>query len=82
MLIILTMTPRQIKALRKKLGLTQAELARQLGVNRAAVNQWEHGKQNPLPMAVKFLRLLEELHERGIDYEKKEATSRNHPKGK
>jgi transcriptional regulator with XRE-family HTH domain len=69
MLIILTMNQKQISALRKKLGLTQSELARKLGVNRAAVCQWEHGTQTPLPMAVNFMRLLEKLHQQGIDYD-------------
>jgi DNA-binding transcriptional regulator YiaG len=63
------MNQKQISALRKKLGLTQSELARKLGVNRAAVCQWEHGTQKPLPMAVNFMRLLERLHQQGIDYE-------------
>jgi transcriptional regulator with XRE-family HTH domain len=69
MLIILTMNAKQISALRKKLGLTQSELARKLGVNRAAVCQWEHGSQTPLLMAVNFMRLLERLHQQGIDYD-------------
>jgi DNA-binding transcriptional regulator YiaG len=63
------MTPKEILTLRKNLGLTQSELARRLGVNRAAVCQWEHGSQTPLPVAVKFMRLLEQLHQQGIDYE-------------
>ena len=63
------MKPRQIVALRKQLGLTQSELARRLGVNRAAVCQWEHGKQRPLPMAVRFMELLLWLHQREIKYE-------------
>lgn len=68
-----TMTPRQLKLLRKKLGITQSELARRLGVGRSAVNNWERGSQSPLPMAVKFMRLLLQLKEEG--YEQKEETS-------
>jgi len=75
------MKPRQINALRRRLGLTQSELARRLGVNRAAVCQWEHGKQKPLAMAVKFMELLRELHERGIKYGKEKDT-RNLREGK
>ncbi len=76
------MEPKQVIALRKKLGITQAELARRLGVNRAAVNQWEHGTQRPLAMAVKFMALLLELHERGIEYgQEKEGDSR-HPRAR
>ena len=64
------MTPRQVKALRKRLGFTQSQLARVLAVGRSAVNNWERGNQKPLPMAVKFMRLLEQLHAQGIDFEK------------
>ncbi len=71
------MQPKQVTALRKKLGLTQAELARRLGVNRAAVCQWEHGKQKPLELAVKFMELLEWLHDRGIEYGQQEKNPRN-----
>ena len=68
------MTPKQIIALRNKLGLTQSELARRLGVNRAAVCQWEHGTQKPLPIAINFMKLLLQLKEEG--YEQKETTPR------
>jgi transcriptional regulator with XRE-family HTH domain len=33
----------QFKRIRERLGITQAELARQLGVSRAAVSRWERG---------------------------------------
>jgi transcriptional regulator with XRE-family HTH domain len=81
------MKPKQIITLRKKLGLTQSELARKLGVNRAAVCQWEHGTQTPLEMASKFMRLLEGLHDQEIDYEiligtKEDANNEQNPKSK
>ena len=62
-----SMTPKQVKNLRKKLGLTQSELARELGVGRSAVNNWERGNQKPLPMAVKFMKLLLQLKEEGYE---------------
>jgi len=71
------MTPRQVKTLRKNLGLTQSALARNLGVGRSAVNNWERGSQKPLPMAVKFMELLLWLQERDIKYEQKETTTRH-----
>ena len=69
------MKPRQVVALRKTLGLTQAELARKLGVDRAAVNQWEAGTRKPSGIAARFMELLEELHERRIEYGQKEETA-------
>jgi DNA-binding transcriptional regulator YiaG len=73
-----TMTPKQVKSLRKKLGITQSELARKLGVGRSAVNNWERGSQSPLPMAVKFMKLLLQLHKEGYEYEQKEKTTPRH----
>jgi len=35
----------QFVKLRKQMRLTQAELARELGVSRAAVSRWESGKR-------------------------------------
>ena len=37
----------KIKNARRKLGLTQAELAAAVGVSRAAVQSWELGRRNP-----------------------------------
>lgn len=39
----------RIKALREANCLTQAELAKQLGITRAAVNAWEMGISVPSP---------------------------------
>ena len=41
------MTPKQIKALRKRLKLSQEGLARKLDVSTAAVQFWEQGKAKP-----------------------------------
>ena len=43
---LLTVAER-IKSLREKLELTQAEIARQLGISRAGVNAWEMGLSVP-----------------------------------
>ena len=37
----------KIKTLREQAGLTQAEVARQLGISRAGVNAWEMGLSLP-----------------------------------
>ncbi len=37
----------RIKALRESAGLTQAEVARQLGISRSGVNSWEMGLSVP-----------------------------------
>jgi transcriptional regulator with XRE-family HTH domain len=37
----------KIKTLREKFGKTQADLARDLGISRAAVNSWEMGLAAP-----------------------------------
>ena len=38
------MTGSEIKELRKSMGLTQVQLARELGVDHIAVSKWERGK--------------------------------------
>lgn len=44
-----------IRAKRKDLGMTPAELARKLGVSRAAVANWEHQKWPPGPRSQRAL---------------------------
>ena len=39
------MNATQFKQLRKKMGLSQVELAQQLGISRVAVYYWEHGQR-------------------------------------
>lgn len=50
----------QIKALRKKAGLTQAQLAEEIGTIRTAIANWESGRSNPraveLPNLAKALK--------------------------
>ncbi len=47
-----------IKALRKHMGLTQAEFAQQLGVRRQTVSEWENGVYDPDRSKTKFLNLI------------------------
>jgi putative transcriptional regulator len=46
-----------VKRLRKRMGLTQEQFARELGVTFSTVNQWENGHRHPQPYLLK--RLLE-----------------------
>jgi transcriptional regulator with XRE-family HTH domain len=46
-----------VKDLRQRLGLTQEQLAHELGVTFSTVNQWENGRRRPQPFLRK--RLLE-----------------------
>ena len=47
------MTPAQLKAHRRRLGLTQAALAKALGVTLSAVEKWEGG-QRPISRVVEL----------------------------
>ena len=44
--------PVQIKVLRAQLGLSQEDLAREVGVSFATLNRWENGKSNPSKLAM------------------------------
>jgi len=56
-------TGEEIKELRKKLGLTQEELARLLGVGFSTVNRWENNKATPTGQSLVTLNKLKELVE-------------------
>ena len=47
-----------IKQLREKLLLTQAEFAAELGVSFETVNRWENGKHEPTMKAKRKLKRL------------------------
>ncbi len=57
------MTGKEIKELRKKLGLTQEEFAKLLGVGYTTVNRWENGKNEPRGQALEALERLKTLVE-------------------
>ncbi len=42
-------TPRNIKALRKRLRLDQLQLGWSVGLSRVAISNWETGKHEPTP---------------------------------
>ena len=49
-----------IRELRRHLGLTQAELARDLGVRQQTVSEWETGQYEPRGTAVTLLGIVAE----------------------
>lgn len=53
-------TPERVAALRRRLGLSQAGLARLLGVRQQTVSEWETGLHRPRGASVRLLRLVAE----------------------
>lgn len=47
--------PALIKALRAARGLTQEQLAQELGVSFSTVNSWENGRHRPIPALLKLI---------------------------
>lgn len=52
------MTRLEVRQTRKRLGLTQAELARELGVTASSVARWEQGVIGIRESAARLLQLL------------------------
>lgn len=50
--------PELVKDVRKQLGLSQEELAHELGVSFATVNRWENGKTIPSKLARRQIEYL------------------------
>ena len=48
----------RIKSMRKRLGLSQEELAQRLGVSFTSVNRWENGQTKPSKLARRQIDLL------------------------
>ena len=53
------MKAEEIKALRLRLGLTQTELAAEIGVHQVTVARWETGGETPLPIVQRALADLD-----------------------
>lgn len=49
-----------VRALRARLGLTQAELAERLGTRQQTVSEWETGASTPRRMSRRLLRMVAE----------------------
>ena len=50
----------KIQALRKHLGLTQVELAEELGTRQATISEWENGLYRPRGASAQLLNLVAE----------------------
>ena len=48
----------RIKSMRKRLGLSQEELAQRLGVSFTSVNRWENGQTKPSKLARRQIEAL------------------------
>lgn len=57
------MTSEEIKQLRKRLNMTQEELANKLGVSRQTVYHWEKNQKRPSRLAKKQLARLSKSKE-------------------
>ena len=53
-------TGERIAALRRRLGLSQAAFARELGVRQQTVSEWETGRYAPRGASLRVLALAEE----------------------
>lgn len=51
-----------IKAIRAELGLTQAALAAEVGVDQSTVSNWENGATTPRGPARKLLQSMVDVH--------------------
>ena len=57
-----------VKATRKRLGLTQLQFAKTLGVSFQSANRWERGKTKPLPIILKQIEVMvKEMGDRSSD---------------
>ncbi len=52
--------PDRIKALRSHLGLTQVEMAEELGMRQQTISEWETGVYRPRGGSIRLLEILAE----------------------
>ena len=52
------LTPEEIRAIRKRLDLTQEQFAQLIGVTVFTVGGWERGEHVPSPLSLRMLRTV------------------------
>jgi putative transcriptional regulator len=69
--------PELIKEVRRQLGISQEELAQELGVSFSTINRWENGKTMPSKLAYKQFTTFCTKNTRSgkLTLEEKDATS-------
>ena len=71
-----------VRRLRSKLGLTQEELAHELGITVGTVNRWENGRFRPSKLARSTIVEFAKKHGISLDSDEEPdptQTSRHHP---
>lgn len=58
-----TWSAESIARLRARLGLTQSEMARALGVRQQTISEWETGRYTPRGASLRMLQFLAESRE-------------------
>jgi len=58
--------PKLVRGVRRQLGISQEELAHELGVSFATINRWENGKTMPFKLAqAQFDAFCEKMTKQG-----------------
>lgn len=60
-----------VRALRRRLGLSQQEMARELGMRQQTVSEWETGQYRPRGASARLLSIIAEGA--GFEYEARSA---------
>lgn len=53
------LTPQEVRAIRKRLGMTQSQFEKALGVSAPAVSRWETGAAAPSKSVCKLMRMFD-----------------------
>jgi putative transcriptional regulator len=64
--LCLMLTPEEIRELRVREGLTQADFAMYLNTTRSVIDQWESGAKKPNGVELKLLDLIKRNGVKGI----------------